>query len=198
MKAVGTVACAVCDLRTRGYKPRGWKPGGPLATWRHRHRGLAAEDGCCAGSYRPGHHGTLWTVPVPELPDICNTHQQLQASGAPWVAILVSWGGIRAQYVQGWSVYRLLDGKQVATTDPKAPWYEHGAKVFRMVPRHSHGTPNGTFAERRRAALQQAQAWVAAQGWYAGAWARNASGDYVPAAVQARFPIRRRGAQVPA
>jgi hypothetical protein len=115
---------------------------------------------------------------------IINTYDQMIASGCG-VAIVVSWGGIRDRYVDGWLVLRRDKQGREVPTDPKAPWYHHGHKWFGM-------RSNGSFAERRHEAFLRAAAWVAEQGWYSGEWKRNALGDFVPADVQKRFPIKRR------
>jgi hypothetical protein len=113
-----------------------------------------------------------------------NTHEQLTLSGGG-VAIVTSYGGIRIQHVDGWSIYRVgPDGKQVPT-DTSAPWYCYGKKWI------SSTSLNGSFSERQRTALEIAKQWIAEQGWYKGKWARNRMRDYVPAEVNRRFPIRR-------
>jgi hypothetical protein len=112
-----------------------------------------------------------------------NTHEQLKFAGGG-VAIVVTRGGARTDYVNGYGVYRLDAGGKVIPTRPGAPWYDYGKKVFLS------SMLNGNFHERQRAALAKAQQWVAAQGWYDGEWARNRSGDYVPAEINKRFPLR--------
>lgn len=113
-----------------------------------------------------------------------NVHEQLRLAGGG-VAIVLSYGGIRTQYVDGWSIYRVgLDGKQIST-DTNAPWYCYGKKWI------SSTSLNGTFAERQRAALELAKRWVAQQGWYDGEWKRNRTRDYVPSEINKRFPIRK-------
>lgn len=52
MKAIGYVCCAICDSLTRGYPPRGWKPGDELCTWQHNVP--RCERSRCEGSYKPG------------------------------------------------------------------------------------------------------------------------------------------------
>lgn len=113
---------------------------------------------------------------------VYNTHHQLAYSGGG-VAITQYWGGIREKYRHGWTVYRInAQGKEVIT-DQNASWYHYGRKWF--------APPNGKFHEREKAALADAIKWVAEQGWYTGEWAKNRQGDYVPAEVQKKFPIRR-------
>jgi len=118
------------------------------------------------------------------MTEAINTHEQLKLSGGG-VAIVLSYGGIRTQYVDGWSIYRVdSNGKQIST-DTMAPWYCHGKKWI------SSTNLSGTFAERQRAALELAKKWVAEQGWYDGEWSRNRLRDYVPTAVNKQFPIRK-------
>lgn len=57
MKAIGYVRCTVCDEITRGYPPRGWKPGDELATWSHNVP--RCERSRCEGSYKAGEHSRL-------------------------------------------------------------------------------------------------------------------------------------------
>lgn len=118
---------------------------------------------------------------------IINTHDQLSAAGGG-VAIMVSYGGIRDRYVDGWIVYRLSGSGKAIATNPKAAWYHDGHKWFSM----GMLSAGGSFHERRRKALESAVAWVKEQGWYDGEWKRNGMGDFVPVAVQKQFPIRRR------
>jgi hypothetical protein len=117
---------------------------------------------------------------------LINTFDQLKAAGGG-VALVVSMGGSRDTYVDGWLVLRLNARGESLVTDKDAAWYHHKRKHFSM--------PLGRdvpFAERRRLAFEEARAWVAEQGWYTGEWKRNAIGDFVPADVQKRFPIKRR------
>lgn len=115
---------------------------------------------------------------------IINTYDQLRANGGG-VAIVVSYGGIRDRHVNGWKIFRLNhEGKQV-TTDKNAHWSDNNMKWF------STFNHMGTFHNKRKAALLEAQKWVQQQGWYDGPWERNGQGDFVPEAVQKQFRLRR-------
>lgn len=116
--------------------------------------------------------------------EIVNTHEQLVAAGGG-VAITRSYTHGRTVYFYGWAIYRVVNGKQVAT-NPKAAWYDYGKKVFSAT-----GAGGDTPAERSRNALEAAKQWVAEQGWYDGEWARNQSRDYVPKDINKRFPLRK-------
>jgi hypothetical protein len=115
---------------------------------------------------------------------IYNTHGQLSAAGGG-IAIVKSYGGIRDKFVDGWEIVHTGADRRPIPTDPKAPWYRHGAKWFSSF---SH---DGTFHDRQRAALAEAQAWVADTYGERGPWARNAQGDFVPARIQKAHPIKR-------
>jgi hypothetical protein len=116
--------------------------------------------------------------------EIYNTHQQLVRAGGG-VAIVLSYGGIRDRYVDGWSIYRVNAAGKHVPTDPDVPWYHHGNKWI------SSTSLEGTFAERQREALEIAKNWIAEQGWYSGEWRRNRARDYVPVEIDKRFPIRK-------
>lgn len=109
---------------------------------------------------------------------ICNTWGQLVAAGGG-VGIFfkprdTGRGGSGACF----RVIRIgADGLEIPT-DPKAPWYNHGRKTF--LP----------FGSSKAESLAAAQAWVKAQGWYDGPWLRNRMGDYLPAEIHTRFPLR--------
>ncbi len=117
--------------------------------------------------------------------EIVNTHQQLVAAGGG-IAIVTHRGGARSDYVAGWGVYRVgPDGKKI-DTNPNAPWYDYGKKVF------LNSSFSGSFHERSRAALERAKQWITEQGWHKGNWKRNRMRDYVPAEIDLKFPIRKR------
>ena len=116
-----------------------------------------------------------------------NTYDQLCAAGGG-IAIIVSYGGARDRFVDGWEIY-VVDAKgKELLTDKDAAWYRHGRKHVSM---HTTG---GNFHERLREALEQAKAWVSMQLGENGPWSRNAVGDFVPTRVQKQFPINRRKA----
>ena len=113
---------------------------------------------------------------------IHNTYDQLAAAGGG-IAIMVSWGGIRDKYVNGWQIYRLnADGKQLVT-DKDAAWYHCQRKWF------SHMGYPGTRHQKQAAELEEAKAWVAETYGEQGPWKRNRSRDYVPERINAAFQI---------
>lgn len=71
----------------------------------------------------------------------------------------------RQRAFAGWAVVRL--GYQ---TDPDAPWYNNGNKVFSAF-LHSDG---------KRGALAEAQQWAEKRYGVTGPWKRNGHGDYLP------------------
>lgn len=114
--------------------------------------------------------------------EITNTHDQLIAAGGG-VAIIKSYDPYTNR-IDGWRLYRLdANGKELHT-GPYTLGYHHGRKWFLADRRRP-------FHTRQQYAFECAARWVATQGWYGGAWKRNRMGDYVPADVQRRFPLRR-------
>jgi hypothetical protein len=116
---------------------------------------------------------------------IFNTHDQLVVAlraghKAPF-AIGKSSGPLSSS-MNGWKVYH-----PALKTDPKAAWYDYGQKTFRLFGRSETDT-----AERKAAALFEAQQWVAQTYGYTGEWKRNRMGDYVPADIQKQWPIPKR------
>jgi hypothetical protein len=111
--------------------------------------------------------------------EIINTHDQLVAAGGGVALIyLASTAGQRGGMGARFHVYRIgADGRQ-RVTDPNAHWSDSHCKTFHV------------FVKSREEQLAAAQAWVAEQGWYTGLWARNRMGDYVPADIHKRFPLR--------
>lgn len=122
-------------------------------------------------------------------PRVINTYDQVlhAPEGVPKIAIIASHGPGGDYRATGFAVHRWTDaGVQVKTAESGAPWYYHGRKTFlfgldRSISHH----------ERRRLTLAAAQKWIADQGWYAGEWARNGFGDYVPEAANRANPIKR-------
>lgn len=107
---------------------------------------------------------------------LLNTHDQLVAAGGG-VAIIVAHSPGRSRSPCGWSVYRIVDGKQVIT-DKIAAWYERGMKTFH-------------YGTTKMEAFEAAKAWVAEKYGESGPWHRNVMRDYVPERIAKKFPIRK-------
>lgn len=111
--------------------------------------------------------------------DIINTWGQIVAAGGGVGIFFRPTSSGRVSTTAAFRVIRIdARGKEIPT-DPAAAWYNHGRKTFLA------------FVDKP-AALAAAQAWVAAQGWYDGPWARNRTGDYLPADIHRRFPLQPR------
>jgi hypothetical protein len=111
--------------------------------------------------------------------EVINTHEQLQCSGGG-VAIIKNHAPGRDARFCGWAIYRVnAAGVQIATATDAA-WYDRGKKTF------------STFGRGRMEALQEAKDFVAKKFGYGGKWVRNRMGDYIPAEVHKRFPLRKR------
>lgn len=109
--------------------------------------------------------------------EIINTFDQLRAAGGG-VAISTAYLPGQSVHPYGWSVWRVnAKGKQVVT-DPDAPWYAYGSRVF-------------SFSGDKKAALEAAKAWAAEQFGEQGPWKRNRMHDYVPERIFKQFPIER-------
>ena len=122
---------------------------------------------------------------VEKVHEVSNTHEQLKCSGGG-VAIAKHHSPGRESSFSGWAIYRVnAEGKQVATAK-NVPWYNYGKKVFL------------TFGKNRAEVLQEAKDYVAKTFGYDGKWVRNRMGDYVPADVHKRFPLRPRARAVKA
>jgi len=125
-----------------------------------------------------------------------NTHDQLKLAGGG-VAILRSTGGIRESYEDGWVVLRVNEHGQSVVTDPNAHFTKYGRKHFSNS--YLGGFSNSYTGERlshaasMARAFEEARQWVAAQGWYDGPWVGNRMRDKVPADINRRFPLRKRG-----
>jgi len=119
------------------------------------------------------------------MPQIINTHDQLMAAGGG-IAIVPAYYGVREVRIHGWRVYRIVRGKPV-NTDTGGHWTDYGLKRFTASGAHY---PN--WHARQRAALLQAQEWIAKTYGEKGPWARNRMGDYVPERINDEFPIPRR------
>jgi len=110
---------------------------------------------------------------------IINTYDQLVAAGG---GVAISYQPSDRMAVAGWRVFRVANGKIVAT-DPKAHFLDHGQKTF-------------TCSRNDKAAqFTAAKAWVAATYGEHGPWKMNAMRDYVPERIQKQFPIRREPAK---
>lgn len=111
---------------------------------------------------------------------IINTWDQLSAFGGDRIAISYqACGDSRSMTVPGWHVWRLKDGKSVAT-DPKAAWYDYGKKFFSCGNRGSKKTQ-----------LAIAMTW-ARETYGPREFVRNRSGAYVEKEVNEKFPIPKR------
>ncbi len=125
------------------------------------------------------------TPPPTEAPRrLVNSYDQIKAAGGDGFVIspIVGPTTSRAerQSYTAWAVHRVVRG-QTVDTDTNAAWYYHGQKVFLF---HFHGG--------KKTSLELAQAWVKKQFGFAGPWARNAVFDYVPKAINDKFPIPKR------
>lgn len=113
-------------------------------------------------------------------PKIVNTYSQLARAGG---GVAISWHPHEPRMVQpaAWVVWRVGTKGELIRLVEGGPWYHRGAKHF---------TPFGTT---KAEALEQAKAWVAAQGLYDGPWVRNRMHDYVPAHINKQFPLPKKG-----
>ena len=68
--------------------------------------------------------------------------------------------------------------------DKQAHWSMRGKKAFDL-----HGGEE-SFAQRKAGALEAAKTWVNER-YGEVAWAKNGAGDYLPAHINAAFPIKR-------
>jgi len=150
------------------------------------------EETLPADKLRRGARKKVTTEPAKtsQVQRVVNTHDQLIAMGGG-VAIVVSHGGARTDYVDGFLVYRVVGGRAVVT-DPDTAWYHHGRKWFS----NSAYRNEGHHKAQAKAALD-AQRWVREQGWYDGPWVRNGQRDWVPDEVNRLFPIRRTPLKAP-
>ncbi len=106
---------------------------------------------------------------------ICNTHEQLKAAEAAGharaYAIRIYSAAIRYPKRQSaWTIYHLLH------------------KLDTRFWLHSY---QGTFHQRKSVALEAAKDYMAEKNLYTGLWKRNRHGDWVPADIQNRWPIRK-------
>lgn len=108
---------------------------------------------------------------------IFNTHDQLLAAvvaktikSSQAVAVSYHGGGGRGQFS------RAVAWSPCFKTDPKSHWSDHGAKSFLH------------FGVTWRECVEQAKAW-AGEKYGIGEWARNRTGDWVPAEVNRLHPI---------
>jgi hypothetical protein len=111
---------------------------------------------------------------------IFNTHYQLRAAGGGFA---ITWHSKRPRSPIGayWAVIRYMKDQNGVLrqykTDPQAPWYHHGCKVF------------GGFQSKTEA-LAEAKQWCEDNYAFTGKWARNKQGDYLPVDINKKFPIR--------
>lgn len=118
-----------------------------------------------------------------------NTHEQIRAAAAAgyqWpFAIVGVHSGTRTLYFHGWAVYH-----PTILTDPSNRPIDR-AKGRKEFPLFNEGGEGGRAGQKKRA-IARAQGWVAGEYGYTGRWVRNRMGDYVPAEVHKRWPLRDR------
>jgi hypothetical protein len=127
-------------------------------------------------AFSHSHLGPMMTTP----PRLINTYDQLRAAGGG-TAISYHGYGNPGSPSRGWHVWRVANNGSLLQTDPKAAWYDHGHKVFRIAD------------STRKEAFEEAKRWVAKTFGEHGPWVRNAMRDYVPERIAKAYPLPRRG-----
>lgn len=120
---------------------------------------------------------------------LVNTHDQNAAAGGDRVVIFYHRQETgRAYRSAGWVVGRFVDGKSIST-DPGAPWYDYGRKVFSLS---CIGRNFGeTLKDHRARVLADAIAW-ANKKFGIRQFVKNRLGDYVEKEVNEKFPLPKR------
>ncbi len=113
-------------------------------------------------------------------PRIINTHDQLVAALVekhphPFAIMTREHGGL------------IVYHPSQATDPTEKTCYNPGYKAFHAL--HYDGL---TTAKRKAAALQKAKDWVRSTYGYTGDWKRNHMRDYVPADINAQWPLPKR------
>ena len=123
--------------------------------------------------------------PSPEL-HVTNAYNQLAAAkeaGLPGPFILISY--LSSTGRGGLGQYWIVD-RPGFVIDREAHWAMRGRKAFDL------NAGPAKFNERKRLALEEAKAW-ANQRYGEIEWARNRAGEWLPAHINAAFPIVRTG-----
>lgn len=110
-----------------------------------------------------------------------NTWEQVSRAGGSHYYITYRRQESRSPFPAGWYVYRLVNGREVATDPENRFWHDRQRKFF------SAGRYGG-----RKEALVEAINWCRAQIGADTEFVRNRHGDYVEKAVNMQFPIPRR------
>ena len=110
---------------------------------------------------------------------VINTWDQLVAAGGG-VAVSYRAAHDRACVPARWVVFRVDANGHGVKTDPGAHWTDNGCKTFSC---HSR--------ETKKMAEAAALAW-ATEHYGVTAWDKNRMRDWVPADIEARFPIPKR------
>lgn len=129
---------------------------------------------------------------------IVNTHHQITAAADTGLLDLSRAVAIVASHA--WTSSATRDGSQDGwilyspffKTDPKAAWYHHGQLFFGFHKTAISLPPAASRAAERKARKQaslDAAIAYCAQAYGHHDWARNRMGDWVPAEVEATFPI---------
>lgn len=112
---------------------------------------------------------------------IVNTYDQLTAAGGDVCAIVTAYLPGRGTSAYGWAIYRVVNGRSTAS-DSSAAWYDNGCKTFSW----------SVYGGDKKAAMAAAREFVKSLNGYDGPWTRNRMWDYVPTAINKRFPIPKR------
>jgi hypothetical protein len=119
--------------------------------------------------------------------DTINTYNQLghaKELGLVPIAISKNYGPL-SDHTSGVTVWHLTE-----KTDPKAAWYDYGCLTFLFF-NLSAPDLSGSFHQRLQAVTNQAKAWVKEK-YSVTEWERNRMGDWVPAPLNTKFPLRKR------